>query len=179
MPRLTIVGFILSMTVQLHGQANYPHIPPQDSLATICEIPLQTLTRKIAAGPAQQDLYLDDDKLFTGWACQVFPDSEHRYRYVQVVKGEITRQIGYYTNGQLDHDFHLSDGKSIGYERMWMADGHPYIRYYYSAPGVMHGLQRRWHTNGKIAWEAHYDHGRELSSRQYDRAGRLLAPRGH
>ncbi|MDX1409326.1 MAG: hypothetical protein R3330_14365, partial [Saprospiraceae bacterium] len=138
-----------------------------------CAVPLQTLTRQVAAGKSGQDLYLDDDKLYSGWACRVFPGNDHRYRYIQLHNGEIIWQIGYYANGQRDHDFRLRDGRSIGHERMWMADGKPYILYYYSEPGKMHGLQRRWHDNGVLAWEAWYEHGHEISARHFDRNGNL------
>ena len=155
-----------------------PSTPPQDSLDQICSIAYDSLQRIPKSHPDSSDLYLLRKARFSGWACHIFSDTEHKFRYTQYDGGVLIWQIGYYANGQLDHDFRMRQGKSMGSERMWRGDGHPYIDYYYSAPGVPHGIHRRWHTNNMLAREALFEHGLLIYEHLYDQNGKLLESKG-
>ena len=97
--------------------------------------------------------------LFSGWAYQVFTDTDHRYRYTKIEQGLAVWQIGYFDNGDLDHDFHMKAGYNKGSQRMWRKGGKPYIQTYFLEGGISHGPQLRWHANGQLARDALYEKG--------------------
>ena len=156
-----------------------PHTPPLDSLLSICTQDLKELDRIVRTSADGSDTYLIDRKTpFTGWACQDDHPNSHRYRFAYITDGKLQWQIGYYAGGQLDHDFRLKDGRSMGSERMWKENGQPYIDQYYSSPGKMHGIQRRWHNRNILAREALFEHGTMIYEKLYDKGGRLIETKG-
>ncbi|MEM7371185.1 MAG: VCBS repeat-containing protein [Bacteroidota bacterium] len=152
--------------------------PSQESLETLCQEQIENLRKHQKQDSEGIDLYYLGDALFTGWACHNDPTNDHQYRYAQYEKGQLIWQIGYYANGVLDHDFRVQEGKSTGSERMWMADGSPYIDSYYSPAGVQHGYHRRWHSNHQLAREALYYHGQLIYEHLFDEGGILVEETG-
>lgn len=155
-----------------------PLTPSRDSLEQLCQVELEWLHRVQKQEPEGMDLYYLADSLYSGWACHYNPDHDHQFRYAQYIQGQLVWQIGYYANGVLDHDFRIHHGKSSGSERMWMADGSPYIDYYYSPVGVKHDYHRRWHSNHQLAREALYYHGVLIYEHVFDPEGNLIEETG-
>ena len=151
---------------------------PKDSLDVYCSINIQQLKRVVKTDTNRYDKYLLNNDLFTGWACQVFNDIEHQYRYMLIQDGQLVRQIGYFENGQLDHDFRIKNGKNQGSSRMWRSDGLPYIEEYYNQFGNMDGIQKRWHAGKVLAREALYKNGTLIYDICYDQNGNVTKQTG-
>lgn len=92
--------------------------PVQDSLISWCETNYVDLKIK-EDDINEQKIYYKNIRPFSGWACSNDPESNHQYLYFQFKNGELKRKIGYFSNGNIDHDFSVLDGKSMGCERMW------------------------------------------------------------
>jgi antitoxin component YwqK of YwqJK toxin-antitoxin module len=91
----------------------------------------------------------------------------------------VVRKIGYYSNGNLDHDFRSEDGKSIGCERMWRENGDPYVEAYYSAPGIKDGYQRTWQADSILVMEALCEDGEIIYQINYDIDGNITNQKGN
>lgn len=117
--------------------------------------------------------YLEDE-LFSGWTAQIFKDNPHRYRYTMYNKGKKVWQIGYFENGQLDHDFHVFQDKNKGSQRMWREDGSPYIDNFFLEGGILHGIQKRWYSNHRLAMESKYEHGVQLYKKEFNKSGHMM-----
>ncbi len=72
----------------------------------------------------------------------------------------------------------MKDGKSLGSERMWKQDGTPYISHFYSEPGVVHGIQERYFSNGILARNAKYNNGTLIYEIFYNRIGDIVSQKG-
>ena len=156
----------------------YPSTPKLDSLKKWCSINYADLTITPKSDLTKYDSFSFNNQPFSGWACQIFEDHAHRYRYTQFKDGKRLRLVAYYVNGVIDSDFYTDWSMGYGTERMWMADGKPYIESYFVAPGVMHGLQRRWFSNNKVAREALYNQGVLVYELEYNKEGNLINSKG-
>ena len=156
----------------------HPKTPSQEYLETLCEIDATELRRQVEPNAISTVEYFFGDQLYSGWACQVFTDTDHRYRFSRYENGVLVRQIGYFDNGNLGHDFSMQNGNSIGSERMWRRDGNPYVRNYYLAPGVKHDYQRRWEAGGHLVYEALFEKGKEIYAVSFDGDGNVISGRG-
>lgn len=156
----------------------YPKSPQLDSLKIWCSISFTDLEITPKSESKNKDSFSYNNVAFEGWACQTFDDNAHRYRFYQIINGKVLRQVSYYVNGVLDSDFYMDWTQGHGTERMWMADGKPYIENYYSAPNTMHGLQRRWYSNNILAKEALYDKGVLIYLLEYNKQGELILSKG-
>ena len=148
--------------------------PRKDSLDKCCNIEIKEMIRKQKDSLNGCDLYYFQNELYTGWACEIIPDYRHKYRYEQFVNGKMIRRIGYYDNGQLDADFRMKNCKNYGPSRMWLYDGKMYIDEFYIAPGVKHGIQKRWYDNGVLAKESKVENGKIVYEKKYDRSGNFI-----
>ncbi len=158
-----------------------PETPSMEALELLDKIDASLLVKQqtsIGEG-RRMDYYYLDGVPYTGWSYQAFKDTDHKYRYIKYEMGQPVWQIGYFENGQLDHDFHMKDGKSLGSERMWRGDGSPYINYFYSAPGAMDGLQRRWHPDSLLARYGFYEDGEMIYEIFYDKNGVITETQGN
>lgn len=152
-----------------------PYSPALDTLKSRCSISSETLTRVQKNDTVHCDLYYLNGKLFTGWACEIFRENKHTFRFELYEAGMMIRRIGYYDNGRLDFDFRMKDCKNYGPSRMWLYDDGMYLDEFYAEPGVKHGIHKRWHNNGILAREAKYDNGVPQYDKVYDRAGQLIS----
>jgi antitoxin component YwqK of YwqJK toxin-antitoxin module len=146
-----------------------PKTPLQKDLIEVSRINNDSL--KFQNGTA----YLNG-RIFDGWTYQVFENNDHRYRYTKFENGKKVWQIGYYANGILDHDFHVFNDKNKGSQRMWRGDGSPYIDNFFLEGGIMHGVQKRWHSDNKLAMESKYDEGKLIYKKEYDELGNFINP---
>lgn len=127
-------------------------------LDSISKVTYTELKRVRKNDTVTYDRYLLDGVPYTGYVRQIDLNSNHQYRYYIIEKGILRRQVGYYSNGQLDHDFQLELGQTNGHEKMWREDGSPYIEQYLEH-GIPPGLQRRWHAGNVLAREALFEKG--------------------
>jgi hypothetical protein len=123
-------------------------------------------------------LHKINGKRFNGWAKQVFQDNDHRDRYTKIENGIVVWQIGYYANGQLDHDFHMKDGFNVGSQRMWRSNGDPYLDSYYLEGGVPDGIHKRWHADNILARMATFENGDLIYEVNYDQNGNVTRSTG-
>mgnify|MGYP007032651404 CR=1 FL=1 len=80
----------------------------------------------------------DTTRAYTGWTRQILVDSDHRWRFQRFLKGWLIEQVGYYADGTADHHFHTDTlGNNIGSQRMWFANGQPYLDQFHDTEGVM------------------------------------------
>ena len=114
------------------------------------------------------------DRIFDGWTYQIFENNDHRYRYIKYEKGKKVWQIGYFASGVLDHDFHVFNDKNKGSQRMWRGDGTPYIDNFFLEGGVLHGVQKRWYSDNRLALESEYNKGTLVYKKEYDELGNLI-----
>ena len=164
----------LNSPVNSNWEARHPYTPSLDSLLNWCSLDASKLHRSGPDGSQQLIIYTLESEPFTGWACTTDHGDSHKYRFTEYEHGQLIWQLGYFANGQLDHDFRMKDGSSIGSERMWRENGDPYIDHFYSAPGIMHGIQLRWYADSVLAREAVFDHGILISEKLFDKQGMLL-----
>lgn len=122
--------------------------------------------------------YFLKDLPFSGWTKAVFLDTDHRYRYVRYESGFPVWQIGYYDNGEIDHDFHIKNGKNKGAQRMWNKGGQLYIDTYFEEGGIQHGKQYRWYGDGTLARDAEFSHGKLIYEILYDKTGKETTRKG-
>lgn len=86
------------------------------------------------------------------------PDIAHAARVVRSA-----RQHEYFVRGRLRARVHLHEGGAPAWLAQW--DG----------KGRMHGAQRYFHENGRLQYEAHYEHGLQVGAqREWTARGRLL-----
>jgi hypothetical protein len=144
-----------------------PATPSQEDLIKVSRTPHDSLVM-------MEGLAHLRDQIFEGWTYQIFPDNDHRYRYILYKKGRKVWQIGYFANGILDHDFHVYHDKNKGSQRMWRANGSPYIDNFFLEGGILHGIQRRWYADYRLAMESKYEEGRLIYKKEYDETGNLI-----
>lgn len=113
-------------------------------------------------------------QIFNGWTYQIFEENDHRYRYTKYENGKKVWQIGYFANGILDHDFHVLKDKNKGSQRMWRGDGSPYIDNFFLEGGILHGVQKRWYSDNRLAMESKYENGELIYKKEYDESGNLI-----
>lgn len=149
--------------------------PSKDSLDQLCSVDIKDIVRiqKDSLNPC--DLYYYQGQLLTGWGCEIIPNHPHKFRFEGFEKGRMIWRVSYYDNGQIDGDFRMKDCKNYGPSRMWLYNGDLYIDEFYAAPGIKHGVQRQWHSNGVLARESLYDNGTQIQQKTYDRNGILIA----
>ena len=157
-----------------------PYTPTPDSLNKFNPVNVSNLVKYQKNKSSEMDLYFMNDKQYTGWSYEVFPDSDHRYRYAEYKSGVLKWQITFFQNGKLSSDFHMNEktGKNLGSERMWHSDGSPYIDTYFSENGVEDGLQWRWHKNNELARKAFYKNGEMVFEQLFDINGKLIKQTG-
>ncbi len=149
----------------------HPQTPPLDSLLDLCTIHIDSIHRIPRSSEQGGSDYYRNGVPYNGWACSIDSTNRHMYRISNIQKGKLVRQIGYFSNGQVDHDFKATNGLGIGSNRMWMEDGHIYVQYYYSSPGVKHDTSVRYYKNHQIALLEVYDSGRLLQKTEWDTSG--------
>ncbi len=159
-------------------QVVHPVSPSLDSLKKWCAVAFTDLEIQSKIADKSYDSFSFNQKAFTGWACQTFEGNAHKYRYHKILNGKIIRQVYYYVNGQIDSDYYADWSLGFSSERTWLANGNAYLENYYSAPGVMHGLQRRWYNTAILAKEAMYNHGVLVYEIQYNKQGEIEATKG-
>lgn len=155
-----------------------PSSPAQIELDHSCDVDASEIRRKNNKINGGVDMYYVNDKAFSGWGCSVDPTNDHKYRYSLYKDGRLIWQVGYWANGQIDHDFRSKEGVSLGSQRMWMSDGWPYIENYYSAPEVKDGLWRRWFANHQIAYQAVFEEGQLIYEIEWDEGGNISNSQG-
>ena len=107
----------------------------------------------------------DTTKAYTGWTRHILVDSDHRWRFQRFLKGWLVEQVGYYADGTADHHFHTDTlGRNVGSQRMWRADGQPYLDQFHDTKGRLHGRQLRWDDDGSLDWDARFNHGTEVDA---------------
>ena len=150
--------------------------PSKEVLDNLNPIPFDQLEESWSMNSSLQKIkiYIWKDRVFDGWALQVFPDSDHRFRYLKFELGEIVWQIGYYDNAELDHDFHLEQGNNYGSQRMWRKGGAPYINNYFLRGGVQNGMQFRWYAHHQLAEKSYYENGVLIYKLKLDTNGQVL-----
>lgn len=144
-----------------------PVTPLQEDLIKVSETNFDSLI--VINGITYQN-----KKVFSGWAYQIYKDNSHRYRYTKFNAGKKVWQIGYYESGNIDHDFHIYKDENMGSQRMWRDDGSLYIDNYFLEGGVLHGVQKRWYVDNRLAVESKYDKGILIYKREYDKSGNLI-----
>ncbi len=171
-----ILALALPSFAQDIDRGRNPHTPLQTELEALSPLSFADLTetRHPKEDHTTLKVYLREGKPYYGWALQIFPDNEHRYRYIKLENGIVTWQIGYYDNGDLDFDFRMKDGKAFGSQRMWRKNQERYIENYFLEGGVQHGMQYRWFSGNRLAEEAEYNNGVLLYRKQYNEQGELL-----
>ena len=167
-------SYLDNLKKQIDYKSKNPKIPSLDSLRSWSNTLAQHLEKKTKNDENPWDEYSLNNQKFSGWAFEEFPETNHKFRFTLYIDGQMVRQIGYYDQGQIDHDFNMKDGQSLGSEKMWKEDGHLYIDHFYSEPGKMHGLQLRYHDNHKIARKALFEDGNRIFEIKYDRMGNIL-----
>lgn len=157
-----------------------PQTPTQVALEEVVGIPFKALkeTQSMNDRGRIYRSYDYENKPYNGWARQLLPDTDHRYRYMKFIDGVISWQIGYYADGTLDFDFHGKNGENYGSQRMWLADGTLYIDTYFLEGGVQHGPQKRWHSNHVLARDALYEKGELVYEVLFDQEGRITEKKG-
>lgn len=147
-----------------------PNTPTQQQLDAVNPISIELLNiTYIKENAINPKIYTLDSLPFSGWTIQIFHDSDHKFRYVLLQSGLPEWQIGFYDNGDLDHDFHMKNGQNKGSQRMWRKNGIRYIDTYFKEGGIQHGEQFRWDNNDNLIWEAIYNNGILISESHYDR----------
>ena len=107
----------------------------------------------------------DTTKAYTGWTRHILVDSDHRWRFQRFLKGWLVEQVGYYADGTADYHFHTDTlGRNVGSQRMWRADGQPYLDQFHDTEGQLHGRQLRWNNKGQLDWDARFQHGTEVDA---------------
>lgn len=157
-----------------------PETPSLTLLDKVVDIDFDSLTEKKETRPDGKiiRIYSLDGKLFNGWALKIFPDTDHRFRYIKMEEGLMTWQVGYYDNGDLDLDFHHKNGYNTGSQRMWRKQGHPYIDTYFLEGAILHGPQLRWHGQGIMARDANFDNGTLIYEVLFDEKGQIIEKKG-
>ena len=162
------------------GQPEYrkPITPTQDSLEKWCSVDENKLVRVHKGDSLPFHKYYLNNKLYTGWACEVRINNHHKYHYSQYENGEMVGRVGYYANGQVDMDFLSRNGNNVGSARMWNTDGSLYIDTFFTEDGKLDGLQWRWYKNGVVARKALFDKGELIYELLYDSNGNLTEKKG-
>lgn len=107
----------------------------------------------------------ETSKAYTGWTRQILVDSNHRWRFQRFLNGWLVEQVSYYADGTADHHFHTDTlGRNVGSQRMWRDDGQPYLDQFHDTQGRFHGRQIRWNADGRLDWDARFDHGTEVDA---------------
>jgi len=142
-----------------------PEVPSKSSLDALKPLSIDEVEVELIYNEDREGLrfYHLNGKAFSGWLFQELDDELHKYRYLLIEDGNVTWQIGFWDNGNLDCDFHMLKDKGWGSHRMWKRDGSPYINDYYSEPGLRDGIQRRWNGNGDLVYIAEYEDGKLVS----------------
>ena len=140
-------------------------------LEALCKVDLSEIERVKNTTPGEVNKFYFNGELYSGWACSNNMDDKHKYRYSEYIDGIMVRQIGYFDNGQVDHDFRMNKGRSVGQQRMWMRDGHLYVDNNYNEFGEMHGPQLRWYKNHQLARDGYYENGKMIYDIEYDQSG--------
>lgn len=151
-----------------------PETPSQEFLESICEVDIQSLKKDLIPLNDEKDQYFYsiDGSPFSGWAKEDFSEKYHRIRYTLIDSGFISWQIGYFTNGYRDCDFHMKNGYNEGSQRMWAEEGYPYLNTF-SIKDNLHGEQWRWFPNGALHWHALFDSGAVIYEQNFDIEGRI------
>ena len=159
---------------------NHPETPSQQALDKLDKVDFHQLEERAERGELGRidRTYFLDGAPYTGWSLQVFPETEHRYRYARYEEGMVVWQIGYYENGDLDLDFHTKNGRNKGSQRMWFEGGKPYIDTHFLEGGIQHGQQLRWYQDGTLARDAVYEYGELVYEVLFDKSGQITERKG-
>ena len=107
----------------------------------------------------------DTTKAYTGWTRTSSSTATTVGRFQRFLKGWLVEQVGYYADGTADHHFHTDTlGRNVGSQRMWRADGQPYLDQFHDTEGQLHGRQLRWNNKGQLDWDARFHHGTEVDA---------------
>ena len=156
-------------------QERHPTMPALDSLFRIAPDAEHTVLpahggvnregRPVWGHQVRRVHRIDTTRAYTGWTRQILVDSDHRWRFQRFLKGWLVEQVGYYADGTADHHFHTDTfGNNIGSQRMWFANGQPYLDQFHDAQGRLHGRQLRWSSAGQIDWDARFHQGTEVDA---------------
>ena len=181
---------LLAILTSCHGQVvdknldvpygHTPATPSKESLDMLNLIPFEALNIEMrkSKGGNQIRIYTKDNMLFDGWTIQLFKDNEHRFRYTHYANGLADWQIGYFDNGELDHDFHMKNGMNCGSARMWQKGGCLYIDTYFLEGGINDGPAYAWYENCVLSRDALFDKDRMVYEVKFDREGNIVEKYG-
>lgn len=157
-----------------------PSTPSMEDLEALNLIPFEELViemKEMEVGKRIR-IHKKDFILFNGWTKQLFEDNEHRFRYTHFKDGFAVWQIGYFDNGELDHDFHMKNGMNFGSSRMWQKGGCLYISTHFKKGGINHGHAYAWHENCVLSRDALYDKDRIVYEIKFDTDGEIVEKLG-
>ena len=88
--------------------------------------------------------------------------------------GALYNGVGFYaySNGQLEMEVNLKDGKEDGLVRMWYESGQLEFEAIFK-DGKEDGLSRDWYENGQLHFESYYKNGDLKSIKTWDEDGNL------
>ena len=157
-----------------------PVLPGMDELESLSELDFSELTViDIELNEERSGkMHVLNGKPYIGWVRQLFPENEHRFRYMLMEDGLIAWQVGYYDDGTPDMDFHMKNGLGKGSQRMWYKSGGLYVETYYKDGGIQHGPQKRWYGNGKLAMDAMFENGEPVYEVLFDKDGSVVNAKG-
>ena len=157
-----------------------PKTPAKEYLDSLNLVPFELMNIEIRNSEKGNlvRIHTKDSLLFNGWTIQLFENNEHHYRYVHYSAGLADWQIGYFDNGELDHDFHMKDGENYGSARMWQKGGCFYIDTYFLEGGINDGPAYAWHANCILSRDALYDHDRFVYEVKFDTDGNIVQQKG-
>ena len=114
---------------------------------------------KTGGTQVSEQIYFLKEKKYTGCARAYFKDRDGSFVYA-FEEGQMTRQLGWYPNGQLERDFNFKNGLSHGSHLMYYDDGKKYIEEIYENGQPIKLL--RWFNNGQLARDAYFENGKKV-----------------
>ena len=87
-----LILFFLSCSGQIPEEVPYhrnPHTPSLSDLQAVSKVEASELVSQMLFDEKGHgiNIYFLGDSLFSGWASQVFPDTDHRYRFTLYQRG--------------------------------------------------------------------------------------------
>ena len=179
-PKSAAAGYVNNLATPKVPYEKNPKTPSKESLESLNLLPFEALNIEInnIEGGKHIKIYKKGSLLFNGWTIQLFKGNEHRFRYTHYTNGLADWQIGYFDNGELDHDFHMKDGVNCGSARMWQKGGCPYIDTYFLEGGIGDGPAYAWHVNCSLSRDALFDNDKLLYEVKFDAEGKIVARQG-
>ena len=122
--------------------------------------------KKVGGTEVSNQVYFFKEKKYSGCARASFKDREGSFVYA-FEDGQMTRQLGWYPNGQLERDFNFKNGLSHDSHLMYYEDGRKYIEEIYENGQPIKLL--RWFNNGQLARETYFENGEKIKEMIYEK----------